>query len=290
MGKSPLQTGENMNGMDDFSTGLVDEVLSDMAENFFGSRKRMDDLIERFGKLALELKGHLARVLVWAIRLEQVLPGPEGLAGLLRAVNAKAEALVPDGCAQHAAMTDVPPDIIPRALTSKGRYLKLVLQRYQSYQSEANIFMNGRHTAHPENSKRRILSLHYLQLERFAQRINESIDKMRSEMPVSCLIRYAQGFADPALADKERITGAHCPIPLEQDETSLDAEFAYHHIDMGSHGVFPVSELPPLPGVKARVRAYCRELYKHEKKSILELMDGLGSSGGGAGEGASTYR
>lgn len=266
-----------MSNMDDFASELTNEVLGDMAESFFGARKRMDERIALFVELAHDLGRMQVRVHALGRKLFRLFPDNGGPLMLLEALGLDGSIDLAGTCRTGATMEPGPaePERRPRSFTLKGRYTKLVLQRYAAFQEAADKFMNGRLIPHPDSPKRRILSPHYQQLRQYAERLNQAIEKSNSEMPVSCIIRYAHDFSDPGLADKERITGAHCPLPVQSGETELDKQFAYHSIDFDSYGLVELPDFPPLADVRERLRGLCAKLYATEKAFIVETMDAL---------------
>ncbi len=259
-----------MSNLDGFASDLVNEVLSEMADNFFGARKRMDDHLERFDKLMGKLRSLEQQVELQAGKLHFILGG---------AAQAKQFYLLL-GIKQGEPgfeLTNGPApciDKFPRAFTPQGRFTRLVLSSYAALQEQTDAFMNGNHQPHPDQAKRLVLSLHFKQLKAYSEEINKAIEKMRQEMPVSSAIRYAKGFADPAQVDKERVTGAHCQLPLGKNQ-GLDASFAYQTIDFSAYGIRKYHDLPSVDQVKPLILTFCRKLYATEKATVVKTMAAL---------------
>ncbi len=258
-----------MSNLDDFASGLVNEVLSEMATNFFGARKRMDDHLEHFEKLVNELRSLQLQVEQLADNFHFLL------GGIGRSKQFYTLLGVKQGEPGFEFAEGIAPRIerFPRAITQRGRFTRLVLDSYAALQKEADAFINGRHQPHPKQPNRIILSLNFRQLKKFCKEINKAIEKMSQEMPVSSAIRYAQSFANPAQADKERVTGAHCLLPLgKEGDTGLDASFAYQPIDFSAYGFREYCDLPSVDQAKPVIRAFCRELYANEKATVIKIM------------------
>ncbi|MGE4505186.1 MAG: hypothetical protein AB7D51_07545 [Desulfovibrionaceae bacterium] len=248
-----------MGGMDDFAAGLVDEVLGEMAENFFGARRRMDRLLEEYARLAGMLRSMEAEVKERARMLHFLFGSAERAALFYEAIGVDpADLPFCLGCA-------TPPQggKIPFALTLRGRFTRMVERTYEELRLAADGCMHGRHERSAEHPGRMVLTLNHDQLQRFAEGINAAVERMNREMSASCVLRYARDFADPTAAERERVTGAVCGPDGKDGSYGLDQEFAYRPVDWEEEGFARFPDLPPLERVRAPLRRFCRE-HVHE--------------------------
>ncbi|MBU1248544.1 MAG: hypothetical protein KKB70_07595 [Proteobacteria bacterium] len=258
--------------MNTFAPGLTEEILTEMAKGFFGSRRHMDALLDHFLGLVREIRTLQGTVEKKGGDLHILLGEEQDVRRFYTALGLDANVLSFDLKGRIGPENDG----LPWAWTLGGRFTKLVLRRYSQLKLGVDEYMHGRMVPHSTQSKRMVLSLHYEQLRKFAYHINESILKMEDKMSVSCIIRLAKSYADPGLLEKEKVTGAHCPLPQGEDcGTGLNESFAYQTIDFDSYGIKSFPELPSMDQARTTIQSFCRERLCREKAAIVETMAAL---------------
>lgn len=251
--------------LDDYCDALTQETLVEMAENFFGERKSLDDEKERFEHQAGILRTYGESVLLKASLLHALLLNEEnvheffGILGvqpgrlLLLVDPAKARLFLP----------------LPAGFSCKRRYVKLVLRTYEAVADGFDIYLNGRYY-NLAGSKQKRLSVHYKLLKDWCGHINRRIRKVNEGLAPSCVLGFAHGLDVEAL-DRERISGA----TLENYACSLDESLAMTPVSCHEAGLVELPQLPPLDKVKHPVKQYAKALYSANKTQCKALLTSL---------------
>ena len=258
-----------MSDIEQFADGLNDELLSDMADSYFGVRKDLEEMISTFPLLVEQFRPVEHRVGQLVARMEFLLLGQENLRGLWLLLGVDAD-VMPAG----VALDEEPfMEKVPWALTSRGRYLRCVRTVYALLRDMVDEYIHGRHYSDPEQPARKRLTIHYLRLRDMARYINETVDKVNSRMSPSATLRYVKQL-DPGRMKKERI--GECS---EEEACSLDRDLAFAYMDFSRFGLRELPELPGLAKVGSRLDGYARDLYAAHGPEILERLRSLKKKG-----------
>ncbi|MGE4292862.1 MAG: hypothetical protein AB7E32_11715 [Desulfovibrio sp.] len=255
-----------MSEFDHFADNLADEVLSEMADNFFGARRAMDDQIERFQKLARELKKIQEQVEHYAEILHFVLLGEEGAAGFYEAVG------LDPGSLPLCLECTLPPRLekIPFAFTVKGRFRKLVRLAYQSMRDSVQDYLRGHEYADPDEPRRRRVSVHYKALKQMERRVNTQIEKLNRQNSLTNTLHYVHGL-NPAALERENIAGA----PGFVDPANRDAEFKYALQDTEAEGLKEFPEMPAYGDVRQEIGGFVDAFYARNSAEIRNMLERL---------------
>lgn len=252
-----------MSEFDRFADGLANEVLSEMADNFFGARREMDEQIEQFKKLVRELKKLQDQAEHFAEILHFVLLGEEGAVGFYEAIGLDAAQL------PLCMECTIPPLLegLPFAFTHKGRFRKLVILAYRNMRDNVEDYLHGHEYADRDEPRRRRVSVHYESLKRMEARLNLQIEKLNRQSSVSNTLQYVRGL-NPAEQEREKIAGA----PAFDDPQRLDSTFAYPRQDMSSEGLKSFPEFPAFKDVESEIRQFVDAFYARNKAAVRAML------------------
>jgi len=248
----------------EFADQLQQEVVSDMAETYFGARKDLEQMIEAFGRWVEELRTHGPKLFQAAARLHRLLLDKDTARDFYIALD-----VVPS-C---IPFPDEPPrpffDKLPMALTLLGRYERCVFRAYDLFHLAADEYLNGRYFDDPEHKGRKRLTVHYLRLKALAEHLNGEIEKV-NRRPVCNALQYVKSM-DPVKLQHERLMG-----DLEcGGAEALNRDLLFAPIDFDGLGLPVVQDLPSLYKVKGAIKAFCSSIYPARKDDIRRAMDSL---------------
>ncbi len=251
--------------LDDYCDALTHETLVEMAENFFGERKSLDEEKERFAHQAGILHTYCESVLLKASLLHALLLNEENVHEFFAILGVQPGRLLLLVDPAKARL------FFPRpfAITCKNRYVKLVLRAYGLMAEGFDIYLNGRYY-NLTGSKQKRLSVHYKLLKDWCGHINRRIRKVNEGLAPSCVLGFAHGLDVDAL-DRERISGA----TLENYACSLDESLAMTPVSCHEAGLVELPQLPSLDKVKHLVKQYAKALYKANKAQCKALLASL---------------
>jgi hypothetical protein len=254
-----------MSDFDTYAEGLADEVLSEMAENFFGSRRDMDSRIEQFKELVIELKPFFKKALAHVEALHFVLLDQEGRDGLYRLLGA-------DPLDLPAALGDAaPPQLerMPFAFSVKSRFRKVVERVYRDTRFHVHAYLHGREYSDPEEPRRKRLSVHYVGLKRLERQINTAMKRLNGQTSLSGTLQYIRGL-NPAELEREKVAG----MPAG-NVTKLDEQFRFKPVDLESEGLVPLPDFPPFEEVRGILFGYIDALYARDKAAVRKMLGRL---------------
>lgn len=254
-----------MPDFDDFADSLKVEVLSEMADTFFGARRELDSLLERFDHLTKMLVDLAQEVKRRAGLVHVLLLEKTGSDGFYRAIGVD-----PDVIPFPADKGPVSPVAgLPFALTGRGGWLKLLKRAYAAYQAQAHDYMNGHPEADPREPKRKRISLHYGQLAVLAERINDRIRYVNEDLSMREVLEYTKKL-DPVVVDRERVAGGGV---FQEGEGQADKDFT--PIDFDNLGIPALPDLPEPSRVWKRALPWLHSFYRQHGPGIRAVMDRL---------------
>ena len=252
-----------MSGLEEFADALQKDVLMEMAESFFGERKSIDDDKDLFFEKAETVKKIGWSAIAKAGLLHALLLDNDAAPDFYRAlgiVPKRLFALVDPKAARLFVR-------MPRSLSRKKRYEKLLVRVYGAVAEAFHTYLHGRLLADPRKPGRKRLSLHYHLLKDWCDHINNRVRHVNESQAPSCVLGMAKSM-NPASLEKESISGA----TLNGYATSLDAEMALKGVDCTEAGLIELPELPPLAEVKPRIRQFAKKLYPANKARIKAII------------------
>ncbi len=256
-----------MPDFEDLSESLKVEVLTEMADTYFGARRELDQLLERFDQLTDRLAKVAIQVMTQAGLLHELLLEDTGAPGFYRAVGVDPEA-VPRSMGRE---TPAAPARLPLALTPRGRWLKAVKNAYTDYQILAHDYMHGHKEVDARDPRRKRTSLHYAQLADLAERINAKIHYVNEDLSMREALEYAKRL-DPVVMERERMAGGG---QYHEEERSSDKDFV--PIDFEHLGLRPMPELPEPKTAWKMAGSWLKAFYGEHGPEIRALMVRLAS-------------
>lgn len=254
-----------MSDFEDFANQLQQDVVSEMAETYFCTRKNLDDMIVAFNLMALEFKAMVPKLSQAAARLHLLL---------LDHATARDFYIALDILPSCIPFNDEVPrpffHSLPFAFTSLGRFERCVCRSYDLFQKSADEYLNGRYFNDPERPGRKRLTVHYIRLKALAEHINEEVIRVNENLSPSGTLRYVKGM-DPTQVAKEKILGEACLI----EDCALDRDLRFEPIDFAALELPVVQDLPSLRTVKCAICDFCKAIYPSRKADILKAMISL---------------
>lgn len=260
--KSP-ESGGIVSDINDFADQLQADVISDMAESFFGDRKELDTALEAY-----------------AAMVEEFLPVIENLfraAATLRLLLLD-EATADGFCAELGLdPCRIPPaedapilvhESLPFALTGKGRYVTCVETAYRGLFDAIRDYLHGRCYNDPKRPGRKRMTMHYKRLEEIADIINEKIHKANNERSVSSMLREVKNM-NPEQMEREDLLGDVC----YRKGDGFDSDMCFMPIDFDGYRFPEVVELPPENEVRPAIKRFCRRVYDERRDDVRKAMD-----------------
>ena len=252
-----------MTDFKDYADELQQEVVSDMAETYFGARKDIDDMLEVFEKMVGQLRQQESHLSQAAARLHCLLLDRETAEAFYEALGV-APSSVP--------YTDETPkpffDKFPFAFTGAGRYERCVFRVYELLQKAVDEYVNGRYFDDPEQPGRKRLTVHYLRLKTLADYINEEMDRV-NKTAVSGALQFIKTM-DPEQMQHEGMMGE-----AVKGTDHIDQDMRFSPIDFELLGLPVFRDLPPLYAVREPIKGFCEKLYKKRRESIARAMRSL---------------
>lgn len=249
----------------DYADQLQQEVVTDMAESYFGARKDVDDMLEVFNSMTEELRQLGPKLSQAAARLHCLLLDRDTAKNFYISLD-----VVPS-CIPY---TDEVPrpffDELPFAFTGVGRYERCVFRAYDLLQKTADEYLNGKYFDDPDHKGRKRLTVHYLRLLALAEHINEEIARVNATT-IGGTLQYVKGM-DPETMQRERMMGDSM-----SGEDSMSKDMTFEPINFDELGLLVVQDLPSLYKVKGLIRNFCREFYGKRREDIVKAMHFLKS-------------
>jgi hypothetical protein len=249
------------------SESLAEEVLTDMAENFFGTRTQLERRIDRLYAHSRRLHQKARRVAGAAALLRRLLLDEVETRGLGKALGAALDEF-------PAAPPPSPPPHWPFALTRRGVFTQLVLDAYGDLHAVREEYMLGRYIPDPEIKGRMRVTVNYTSLRKFCDRLNADIDRVNRQASPSQLLQYVKRF-DVIQEERANILGSG----FDGKTALIDQRMAFEKIDFDALGLPVFPTLPPVAKAQAPIKKFCRDLYRRRPAEIVEMMRTL--KGGG---------
>lgn len=249
----------------DFADKLQQEVVSDMAESYFGDRKALDDLIATYHRMAESLQTQVSSLNQAAARLRVMLLDQDTLELFSDTLGIPSNSIVETDVQARPLF-----DSLPFGLTDRGRYRGCLYSAYSMYQKSAARYLNGEYSDDPEQPGRKVLSVNYLQLHDLAERVNGEVERLNNDQVPSKTLRYVKQM-DTEGAERSRIIGE----PFLQEGCSLDCELKFEPVDFKALKLPFVQDLPELYKVKPQIKQFCKEIYPSRKSDMRNAMQSL---------------
>lgn len=254
-----------MSNLKDFADNLQHEVVSDMAENYFGDRKNLEDMMNAFQLLVQEFRLNEPVLAEAAARLHYLLLDQQTARNFYIALDIVPSCIPFSDDVMHPHM-----ESIPFSFTMLGRYERCVCSAYEKFQQVADEYVNGRYFDDPDQPGRKRLTVHYLRLRALAEYINDEVKRINENVSATGALRFVKRM-DPEQSEREDMIGAACLI----DGCGLDEAMKFTPIDFEALELAVVQDLPRLSKVKSVIRQFCKEIYPSRKDDIKRVVESM---------------
>jgi hypothetical protein len=248
---------------DDFSEKLAGEVMADMADNYFGARKRLDDLVDIFHQFVDKCREKGEAVEADARGFNALLTGTAEAARFYERIGVTD----PDPLLASASMDRAVLDHLPDAFTLKGRYIKTARKVYERLQKRCDDYLHGPPDfTDPEDLQD--MEAHYDLIVRMAKSINQQIEKINKSRSPGSMLQYVRGF-QPEWDQKADIAGSN----LVGFADGVDEKLTYKPIRFEELGLKHYPDLPEPDRVAKPLKSICADLYSRQRDAVAESME-----------------
>jgi len=247
----------------DLQADLHSEIMTEMAENFFGRRRNLEDRLDQFYRLVVRVRRVGMETLVKWHTLFRLLLCDEEAKNLF----ASSGAVASDILWYCKNVSELRPMRRPLALTGLGRYRKTVSRLYETVRQAAADYNHGTFAPDPLDVRKKRAIPGYEQVREMCQAVNAEIKAVNDGQSPLCVLSFAKGL-DPEGVHRENIAGA-----TMADVQKIDRDLAFVPISFEDLGLPHVPDLPPLSEVEDRLNALCAVLYDTRKDEVTHLLE-----------------
>jgi len=230
-----------MSSGSDFADDLKQEVMCEMADNFFARRCRLDERLENFEALLERVRKRAKPALRHVLALRRLLLDAPKADAFLAGLGLDPSRLpVPEG--------DIRKFSRPMALTAAGRYRKAVNRAYAAMRQEIASYNEGGYASDPRQPGRMAPIPGYDLLHSAADKINAEIEAVNASQCPSELIRFNKSL-DPDRLEQEYACGSI------NDASRLNNDLAFVPLDPATFDVPRLPTPPPLDDLAETLNA-----------------------------------
>jgi hypothetical protein len=248
----------------DIASSLVEEGLREAAEEFFGRRVRLEEEVDLLRSLAEDLKKMEQKVIHWRNLLYYLLLDGENkiIKKFFSSISVDLHEEEFEYDKGDVALGDI---IAPFSFSKKNKYKKIFLDVYHNLSISIDTYYNGEYYKDAYHPGKKILSVHYSQLERITDDLNREIEKNNKYSKTSEILQFSKKM-DVDAQNKERIidTGV---------QYTLDEEMKLETVDFHDFGLAQFTPLPQGKEVKEKVFSFLEVLYIENKHRIHEILE-----------------
>jgi hypothetical protein len=256
------QTEYLMKPSNDLSDMLVEEVMYDMAETFFGSRVEIDEMLELFEEFVEELKQKSEGVSLRAGLLNKLLIDSNTITKFYSHLNIDPENLLKKSTYSEKVL----PAKMPISITVKSEFTKLFLFAYESLQKACGDYVHG---SLPEDDDEK-QSVNYALLVNMSRVINEKIKKVNERSTV-CTLQYARQFKTETI-EKEQVVGTGF---LENGCDGIDRNMKFKPLKFDSYKIEKYPELPKTETVKSTITAFAKKVFSDNTVAAKKVLSDI---------------
>jgi hypothetical protein len=257
--------------MADYDSPLTEEVLRDVAQNFFGTRKKLDDMIEILESFAATLRLKAGRVELHAGVLHFLLVEDDWILRFYAAIGVAQ----PGDLAECRRPEPLPGLRVPFALTRRGRFVKTVHEQYRRLQHACREYRCS--TANPlEEAENPIdACVDVRMLEAMRELINGKIQEVNEQGSPSTVLQYTKGF-DAKGERQSKVAGA-----TGGEYSGMDRKYLYRPIPVEQMGLKQYPDLPAPDHCRAAIERFSRKVYPQIAGEVNFRLARLKETGSG---------
>ncbi len=247
----------------DFGTALLEEVFTDMAENFFGARKQLENMMELFDTFVDGCRKKEKDVIVKAGFLNHLLLNQTGVRKFYENIRIDMMSIL--SACQFSE--NILPEHLPFSLTAKGEYTNMVLWAYNALQEACHEYMYGKY--HYDQG-REVVMPNYRLVEEMCTQINENVRKVNSNMPPGAVLQCVRKFT----TDSE-VNACIAGAAFSDADSKINEKLAFHRIDFNALNLTVYPDLPEEKEVSSKIVSFCKQYYSDHKAEIDRVISGL---------------
>jgi hypothetical protein len=248
----------------DLGDMLVEEVMLDMAENFFGSRVEIDEMLELFEKYVEKLKKKSEGVYFRAGLLNTLLIDSKTINEFYSHLKVDPEKFLN----KSSYSENVLPEKMPISITEKSEFIKLFLFAYESLQKACREYARGNNfMGYDKEDEDEDEPVNYALLLNISRMINEKIKKV-NERSTICTLQYTRQFK-PDTIEKEHIVGTgFSDIGCD----NLDRNMKFKPLIFESYKIDKFPELPKIETVKSDITAFAKKVFALKTTAAKKVL------------------
>ena len=237
----------------DIAAALAYQVKKEIAENYFGGRKDLEeereDLIRRGEKLHRSWEQEVRPVL---LRIYRLLTGGEAGRAFLSLIN-REDLIGPLEEADRKGPTHqaAGPGRPPLALTRRGRYKKLILTLY-----DAAVIKAG--SIHEE----------FKTLQKGVGLFNEDLGKFNGCYNLAEILSLTK-----AIENSDDLKGVLGQNTDPRAVPELEKKLLLRPLDLSQAGIASLDPLPPLREIRASLKEQIDDLYRRQGPEIKRILE-----------------
>ena len=256
--------------MTDYDSPLADEVLTDVAQTFFGARRKLDDMIEILKDYADTLEQKAAIVIRQAGTLNYLLVEQERILGFYDAIG-----VVDPGELYRCTPPDSLPFLKPGfALSGRGRFAKTVAWQYERLWKACREYRCSSANPLADAKKVEDACVDFRLVKAMWEIVNGKIREINEESSPSAVLQYAKGF-DSRGEKQSTVAGA-----TAGEYAGMDRKFVYRPIPLEEMHLHDFPELPAPDHCRRKIRRFCKENYPQIAEDAQRRMKRLKKGGG----------
>lgn len=248
-----------------YADDLKHELLTEMAENFFSRRKRLDERLEAFATLRDRVAKRGGPCLARWLDFRRLLLGDAAADRFLAGLGFDVAALVsrphPGRISEGFRA--------PLALTGAGRYRKAVLRCYEILRRELEAYNEGGYAPDPLDSRRKRRIPGYAHLIAEALALDEEITAVNACQCPSDMLQFTKAL-DPVRQEQEHACGG-----VGGCMGGLDQALSYAPLDLASLEAPELPTPPPLSAVEADLADLADRLYAAHPQAAKAALASL---------------
>lgn len=237
--------------MTEYHSPLAEEVLTDVAQTFFGARRKLDDMIDILKEYAEVLEQKAAVVIRRAGTLNYLLVEENRSLEFYEAVGVADPGELP--------RCD-PPDPLPYlspgfSLTGRGRFVKTVVRQYERLWKACREYRCSSAEPLADAQKAEHACVDLRLVKTMWEIVNGKIRQINEETSPSAVLQYAKGF-DTRREKQSKVAGA-----TAGQYSGLDRKFVYRPIPIEEVHLHDFPELPEPNASRNRVEGVAKKIY-----------------------------
>lgn len=241
------------------------EVLTQMADTFFGARKNLDELMEAFKLHAADLRTNEQTVKAHALFLRSLFLGVEGERAFFTALDVEYPF---ENIPEHSGVHVWRPQRVPFAFFSASRYVKLVQLAYVELRTSCEVYSHGVYEDDLERKGRKRMTISYDSVLALWNMLNERIEKINREMAPSSVLQYARSIHNCEQSGQ----GA---ISCELGAQSLDEGLRYTMFTLESLNLWKAPTLPEPEACAENLVRFSRAFYAAHTDDVRQMLKSL---------------